>query len=313
MISVIIPCYNAENFIGEAIESVLRQTFKPYEIIVVDDGSTDDSVKVIKKFKDKIILIQQENKGRVEARKTGFRRATGKWIALLDADDYWHPKKLELQINYINHNFKHDMVLVHGRDEWVGKVENYTDYYIPDRPPIMNFQFLFYRMLIATSSVLLRKDILDSVINFWNLGRLRAQDYGLYLLMLCHGNAYYINEVVSFYRVHDSNLHDKLSFAIGRYYARQNVLSYIAHRKLLSILSFDWKSIMAQNCLEIAWLYYARTDYKNARKFIAESFKYKVPFNKWLLLYCFLFLPKRTVTSIRKLLGSQSLKTGVEK
>ena len=97
-VSVIIPNYNYARFIGEAIESVLAQTYQPLEIIVVDDGSTDDSIKVIESFGDKVKLIRQENGGVGKARNTGARNSNGDFLAFLDADDIWLPEKIEKQI-----------------------------------------------------------------------------------------------------------------------------------------------------------------------------------------------------------------------
>lgn len=97
-ISVIIPNYNYGRFIRDAIESVLSQTYQPIEIIVVDDGSTDDSVKVVETFGGKIKLIKQQNGGVGKARNTGAKNSTGDFLAFLDADDIWFPEKLEKQI-----------------------------------------------------------------------------------------------------------------------------------------------------------------------------------------------------------------------
>ncbi|WP_457673034.1 glycosyltransferase family 2 protein [Thiolapillus sp.] len=97
-ISVVIPNYNYEQYVGEALDSVLAQSFPAHEIIVVDDGSTDNSVQVISAYGDKVRLIEQPNQHLSAARNTGINAATGNWIALLDSDDLWHPLKLELQV-----------------------------------------------------------------------------------------------------------------------------------------------------------------------------------------------------------------------
>ncbi len=101
MISVIIPCYNAENFIGEAIESVLRQTFKPYEIIVVDDGSTDDSAKIALSFGPPVKVIRQSNKGESVARNVGIKEAKGEFIYFLDADDIVEKNSFEKMLKKV--------------------------------------------------------------------------------------------------------------------------------------------------------------------------------------------------------------------
>lgn len=101
-VSVIIPTYNRAKFVTKAIDSVLAQTYSDYEIIVVDDGSTDNTREVLGPYMDKIIYIYQENAGVSAARNTGIRVASGQWIAFLDSDDIWFPDKLSCQMEYIN-------------------------------------------------------------------------------------------------------------------------------------------------------------------------------------------------------------------
>ncbi len=110
-ISVIIPVYNAERYLAEAIESVLMQPVKPLEIIVVNDGSTDESEKVANTFKNDICYLLQENKGASAARNLGIKLAKGSLLAFLDADDLWVSNKLELQIKVLEDDTKLDMVL----------------------------------------------------------------------------------------------------------------------------------------------------------------------------------------------------------
>ncbi len=94
-ISVVIPCYNAERFVGEAVESALGQRGVRHEVIVVDDGSTDGSPAVLEGFRRHIVLIRQENRGEGGARNRGITAARGRYLAFLDADDWWDPSFLE--------------------------------------------------------------------------------------------------------------------------------------------------------------------------------------------------------------------------
>jgi len=101
-VSVVIPCYNTAKYLGEAIESVLAQTYSDFEIIVVDDGSTDDTPQVVRSFDDtRISYIYQENKGLSGARNTGIHHSQGRYIAFLDADDYFLPNKLADQVAFL--------------------------------------------------------------------------------------------------------------------------------------------------------------------------------------------------------------------
>jgi glycosyltransferase involved in cell wall biosynthesis len=98
LVSVIIPTYNRENYITKAIDSVLNQSYKNYEIIVVDDGSTDNTKEVLEPYMDKIKYIYQDNAGVYTARNVGIHCAKGQWVAFLDSDDQWLPEKLSHQL-----------------------------------------------------------------------------------------------------------------------------------------------------------------------------------------------------------------------
>lgn len=104
LVSIITPCYNGAKYIGETIDSVISQTYLDWEMIIVDDGSKDNSAQIVREYAEKdsrITLVQQENAGSAAARNNGIRRAEGQYIALLDADDLWHPDFLEKQIAFM--------------------------------------------------------------------------------------------------------------------------------------------------------------------------------------------------------------------
>lgn len=103
-ITVVIPAYNSGKYIARAIDSVFTQTHKPDEIIIVDDGSTDNTSDIACKYDPTIKLIQQQNAGASVARNTGIEAATSEWIAFLDADDEWLPEKLKLQTEHLKRN-----------------------------------------------------------------------------------------------------------------------------------------------------------------------------------------------------------------
>jgi len=108
VVTVIIPCYNAEEFIREAIESVFAQTYENWVMVVVDDGSTDSSLQILREIgvgrEDRMRVISGSNRGACHARNLGIDEASTKYIAFLDADDFWGPQKLELQVRHMEAN-----------------------------------------------------------------------------------------------------------------------------------------------------------------------------------------------------------------
>lgn len=121
-ISVVIPVFNGERHIAEAIQSVLDQTLQPVEITVVDDGSTDRSLAVARTFQDqcpRLRVISQQNAGVSAARNRGARGASGDWLAFLDADDVWNPDKLEVQLEVLDSN--QDALVVGGPMQYLSE------------------------------------------------------------------------------------------------------------------------------------------------------------------------------------------------
>jgi len=103
-VSVIIPVFNGERFVGDAIESVLAQTYRDFELIVVDDGSTDQTAQKIKQYGDKLTYLYQPNSGGANAQNLGATHAQGEYLAFLDSDDRWYSNKLEVQVEAMDTN-----------------------------------------------------------------------------------------------------------------------------------------------------------------------------------------------------------------
>lgn len=112
LVSVIVPVYNSSAFILETIDTIYAQDYRPLEIIIVDDGSTDDSAKLIQRFPD-IKYIYQNNQGPGAAKNTGIRAAQGEYLAFLDADDLWKPDKISRQIDNFLQNIQFEYSITH--------------------------------------------------------------------------------------------------------------------------------------------------------------------------------------------------------
>ena len=174
-ISVVIPSYNQALFLPESIDSVLKQTLNPHEIIVVDDGSTDNTREVIARY-PATTYIYQNNSGPSAARNNGVDRATGDWIALLDADDVWLPRKLEIQAARI----KDEGLCYCATTRFFsdGRTEDAETFPCKAAP-----EALKRRNFIDPSSVLVRRDLMLSVGGF-DPNMRAAEDWELWLKLL---------------------------------------------------------------------------------------------------------------------------------
>ncbi len=183
LFSVVIPSYNHADFVGDALESVLNQTFEEFEVIIVDDGSTDDTRSVIAGYDDpRIHYVHQPNKGLPAARNTGIRHARAPWIALLDADDIWHSSKLEEVAWHIDH---YPDIEVFGSP--LSKTAELPKE-LPDVPPVQRLSardFLF-QSPFAPSAVTVARQAFDKVGLFdESLKSIEDRDMWLRLSLKC--------------------------------------------------------------------------------------------------------------------------------
>lgn len=163
-VSVVIPCFNAARFVGRTIESVLAQTYSTFELIVVDDKSTDESVEIVESYartdcRVRLIRLQKNAGAPAAPRNTGVVAARGDWVAFLDADDLWHPRKLELQMQALN---------AHGAVMCSTQMKDFRDedqivFERPSSPPpveriTLKQQLLKYRT--PTSSIVARREFM---------------------------------------------------------------------------------------------------------------------------------------------------------
>ena len=203
-VSVIIPVYNKEKYLKKSIESIISQSYKDWEIILVDDCSTDNSAQIISKYTAEYPNIiyhkQEKNGGAAVARNTALSLANGRFAAFLDADDEWWPDKLEKQLEFMKgKNAVMSCTALECIDE-EGKSLNSV------RPVIneISYKFLLKNTMIATSTVIVdRKKTGDFKMPL----RRRGQDYATWLKLLRSGNLCIgLNEVLTKYRVMKKSL-----------------------------------------------------------------------------------------------------------
>lgn len=200
--SVVIPTYNREKFIGRAIKSVLKQSCKDYELIVVDDGSTDKTSKVVKSFGKQVQYIRQKNKGPSEARNTGIQSARGKYIAFLDSDDRFLPNKLKENKNFLIQNQGSPFLYSWYYDVRPGRrrrlIRDLKSY-----PNLKKFRdHLFKRKItIRTSTVVIQEDCFDQT-GLFNAKYRYSQDWDMWLRLACKYPGSCQKKPLSVYRRH---------------------------------------------------------------------------------------------------------------
>jgi len=198
-VSVIIPTYNRSQFVCETVESVLSQTYKDFEIIVIDDGSTDGTKDVLAHYSDQIKYIYQQNQGVGAARNKGITEARGEYLAFIDDDDLWLPEKLEKQVEYMDNHPDVAFVStgtyvidVDGND--VAKWQKYES-------SRQTFESLVEDNFIFNLTVLLRKNCFENVGGF-DTRLAISQDYDLWLRLAKRYKFAYLDFYSAKYREH---------------------------------------------------------------------------------------------------------------
>ena len=161
-ISVVIPTLNRINTLQRALDSVINQTYKPAEIIVVDNGSSDGTLKFLREQYPKIKTLTENKIGVSSARNKGIKKSINQWIALLDSDDAWHPRKLEIQTNMLDSALK-EYNLIHTDEVWFRNNKHINQMKKHKKQGGYIFERCLSLCCISPSSVLFKKNILDKV------------------------------------------------------------------------------------------------------------------------------------------------------
>lgn len=202
-VSVVVPAYNAAEFLRETLEHALAQTYKNVEIIVVNDGSRDTTADIAQSFGDPVRLVSTENRGVAKARNTGIEEATGEFLAFLDADDLWEPEKLALQVDAIDddHRFVYTDSVTFG-------AENLANFNMSSNASLPSGDIrkaLVQRNFVATSSVLVDRQIALDIGGF-NPDIPVCDDWDFWLRALALTRARSIEQPLLRYRVHPNSL-----------------------------------------------------------------------------------------------------------
>lgn len=207
-VTVFMPVYNSGKYLVEAIESILRQTYRNLELLIVDDGSTDHSIEIIETFADpRIRLIKNDqNRGIPFTRNVGLKEARGKYLAIMDSDDISHPERIERQVAYLENHPAIDVVGTFYVQFSENRKKKVAVPFI--QPEELKLMLLFYNP-IANPSVIMRKETLDKYQLRYDEDYFVAQDYQLWSQLIKVGNICILPEYLLFYRFGHENISKK--------------------------------------------------------------------------------------------------------
>lgn len=290
LVSVIIPCYNHGHYLPVAIESVLHQTHSAVEIIVVDDGSTDNTRQVAQRYAQ-VKYISQKNKGLSASRNTGIKNCSGDWVIFLDADDWLYPDAIETNLHYLQQNAQ--AAFVSGSYDIVNEAANIIAECKAEINANHYQHFLHYNYVGMISTVLYPRWIFDEFLFDETLKA--CEDYDLYLKIARKYRVIHHTEKIAAYRKHSSNMSldfdVMLSSALNVLHRQKNLLKTNAETEAYKRGQLFWQK------------YYAMKSYLRARAAKPKSFKRDLSF--LLKTRPYLFLKFIIVHPIRKLVGNK--------
>lgn len=242
LVSIITPMYNAEKFVENTIKSVLNQTYSQWEMLIVDDCSTDSSAEIVKSYatKDSRIkyLKSDSNKGVSNARNMALASAKGQFIAFLDSDDMWYESKLEKQINFMK---KNNYTITFTAYELIDEDNNKLNKII-NIPEKVDYKNLLKSNSLGCLTVVIDRSKVDFDIR---MSGVRHEDYALWLSILKSGHvAHGINEVLALYRKSNNSLSgNKLKSALWTWNIYKNVEKLPIHKSIYYFINYGISGI----------------------------------------------------------------------
>lgn len=219
LVSVVIPAFNDARYIRQAIESVLAQTHPALDVVVVDDGSTDETVAVVREFGPAVRVIEQQNRGAAAARNRALQEIRGEYVAFLDADDFWHPRKIEAQLRHLRGCGKCVAVYCNKIEIRGRSAESFGTGTLADaeldrlstdaRDSGWLYLALLRDSVVHTSTVLVPREALSRIGTFDESLR-KGQDLEFWLRLSRLGPIHRLETVLSAYRVHGASISHRL-------------------------------------------------------------------------------------------------------
>lgn len=282
LISVIIPTFNGEKYLEGALQSVFRQTYQQFEIIVVDDGSlTDASAKICDKFRERLTYFLQENKGLSAARNAGIRRSRGDYIAFIDDDDIWLPEKLEKLVRYDDALRTKGITSGLIYSGYQAMLENGEDLckvlYRVEGPCYL--PLLFVNLVGPPSAVLISRSVLDQV-GLFDENLRAAEDWDLWLRVARRYPIYSLNEFLVRYRFRTNSLsksapvmEKNLNYLLDKLIVAKPAGDSL-DEKMVCKITRHYRNQMASLWKDSAYVYlFDQGDGKKFRSYIRQGFR----------------------------------------
>ena len=233
LISVIIPTYNRGWIINEAIDSVLAQDYINYELIVVDDGSIDNTHDILNSYQKDFLVLRQNNKGVSAARNRGLAAASGRFIAFLDSDDIWLPQKLSQQVDFFHSN--PDALICQTEEIWIRNNVRVNPKKRHKKPSGMIFEPSLSLCLVSPSAVMIKRSLFEEV-GLFDETLPACEDYDLWLRISCRHPVHLIDTPLIIKRGgHD----DQLSASPGLDKFRIKAIKKVIESGLLSAAQYQ--------------------------------------------------------------------------
>lgn len=210
-VSVLLPTYNRAAYLRQAIESALNQTFRDIEVVIVDDGSTDDTAQIVQRINDpRVRYIYQANRGVAAALNTAWRASRGDYLARLDSDDIWLPNLLAEFVTTLDAD--PDLGLVYARAQWMDAQGNALPQILgaPEKFPGQWLKSLVYGDCVCPIAVMFRRDCMERT-GGYDESLIGNEDWDLWLRMAMHYRFAFRNEILARYRAHSQNLTSSVS------------------------------------------------------------------------------------------------------
>lgn len=178
LVSVILPTYNRAWTLKDAVDTVLSQNYPNIEVIIIDDGSEDNTQELLRAYKDKIVVLTQENSGVSAARNAGIKKSKGEFIALLDSDDAWDKRKISCQVEFFKQN--PDALICQTEEIWIRNGKRVNPKAKHKKPSGMIFEPSLNLCLVSPSAVMMRRELFE-IKGYFNEAFTVCEDYDLWL------------------------------------------------------------------------------------------------------------------------------------